>query len=396
MKSLLPRVLLLSLIGTTGTAFAQTDLSFIFTRRPKNTFSASLNIRPSSSKVSFTGLGTISSPILDPVSGTRTYDDGVVGLDSKTLRADEAGKTPVNGRYQSTDANLNVPADYLAYQDGKTRYWTYDSSETQASDGAIFMHRSETVSTGGSAEADGGASAGFDLQFGREIGRIGKRGSWGLVASVGLGEINGQVSKTITADLVTTTDRYDLFGQTAPASPDASLAVYTAPHVVTNYDGDKVVSVTEDTVAISQNPTSSTTTTVANGAQINGTWQLKSAYYIVRLGPQFRYQFSNRFSVSLTAGPAAAIAGSTFRTDMLITSPTLKYNALQTENRERFFKIGAYAEINAEFWFTFRTGIFAGAVYERLGKFDQQWANQNAHVEIGKGTSFRLGMITRF
>lgn len=391
----LPRVLLLSLAGAVSSAFSQTDLSFIFTQRPKNTFSAAIKIRTSGSEVSFSNLGNVPIQRFDPSNARFHYDDGFVDGDGKRgneLAAAAGDFYDNNTRYKtySTDAAgvKTQTGDFLAYAEGKTRSWGYNDA-TQVDNGFILMHQSYAASNGATAEADGGGSAGFDLQLGRDLGALGKKGTWGIAFSIGLDDINGKVSKTITADLVTITDRYDLFGQPAPGAP------YEAPHV------DPTKSTTsltfENTVPISQNPAAdSPVTTIKDGATINGQWQVKASYYLVRLGPQFRYQFNRRFSISGAAGPAAAILGSTFRADQTIDSTKIFSPNLTTEVRKTYFKIGGYAELNAEYWLTFRTGFFGGVVYEHLGKYEQELLGQKASVDLGSGMSFRLGVITRF
>jgi hypothetical protein len=57
---------------------------------------------------------------------------------------------------------------------------------------------------------------------------------------------------------------------------------------------------------------------------------------------------------------------------------------------------GAYAEINAEWLVTERTGFFAGVTAESLDKYEQTLAGRTAAVSIGSNVGFRMGVTTRF
>jgi len=447
MNHTLPRFLLIGLLaGVTSSAMAQTDLSYLFTSRPKNYFSAGINIRTGGPSVKFSHLGSLPRSLFDPTQGAageNVYDDGMVGVDIK--RADETATSTTQvvynadkSRYQVKDTTTGlVYSDELAYNAAQTRIWSANNA-SQIHDGYVDMHFTTAKEAGGTGEGPGKSSGGFDLQLARDIGLIGKRASWGISFSFGMNDINSQTSKQVASNAYLYTGRYTLNG-TVPTGEVGTAPYYSAPSpsgVASNGGG------VEDTVTLSPAALGLATTPDANGksapvaptidtstytgvasstgsnsfsntaaysevrmypgqATVTGTWKIKGAYYLMRLGPSFRYYVSKHVSLSGNVGVAAAYVGSDFTIDETMTAPTVKstsgvqprYVAL---SHQREFKIGGFAEANAEYWITFRTGLFGGLVYDTLGHYNHKLDDAVAQVDIGSGLSFHVGVITRF
>lgn len=467
MKQHYLRLLLLGLAtGVASSSFAQSDLPYIFTARPKYTFSAALKIRPSGPKVKFGDLGNIPYQAVELVNGTTTptgnyfYHDGLVARDGirggDTRFPPETTVTVTNGaitttskavpydngtRYRTftTVVDATNPAavtttttptgDFLSFQEGQTRVWTYQDP-SQVSDGFIEMHAFSARTEGATAEADSGATGGFDLQLGRELGTIGKNAQWGFAVSVGVNDINAKTSGRVASTLVTETGRFSLLGRPAPISLDSSgnpIYPYAAPSAIgyplVDENGNPFPSAgsqtttadrLETTTPLGQTPETNVMTTQAGAAQVDGRWQVKGAFYTARLGPSFRYQLAKRISFSGNAGVALAYIGSVYSVQETLLFPNgalpngapILRNPLDNslrpapssngEIRDRAFRVGFYGELNAEFWLSFRTGLFAGVVYENVGSFKQTIGGRTASVSIGSGTAFRLGIINRF
>lgn len=455
------RLLLLSLaVGGSSSVFAQSnDLSYIFTARPKYTFSAALKIRTSGANVKFGNLGTIpASPTIQYQTDTTgklltdsngayipnyNYQDGFVNTDA--VRASETASTtstkvgtvtttttnsvtrsadgkrylptttvvvvdapdPADPSKNTTTTTTTTTGDFLAYQTGQTRAWGYLAA-SQVVNGAIDMHNYSSNSEGVSREAESGASGGFDLQLARELGQIGKKGQWGFSFSLGVNDFNAKSSGRINAALITQTAHFSLLGQTAPTAPySAPSATDFIPTI--NGVAQPPTQATETTVPLGVTPVTDTPVSTPGAAHINGIWKAKGAYYMMRLGPSFRYQFTKRVSLFGNAGFAAGYYGSVFSLTEALTIPEGVPNRLSSDNvtpqggpsvagevRDRNVKLGYYGELNVEFWMTFRTGLFAGVVYERLGKFRQTLGGRTADVDIGGGAAVRIGIINRF
>lgn len=455
------RLLLLSLaVGGSSSAFAQSnDLSYIFTARPKYTFSAALKIRTSGANVKFGNLGTIPQrPTIqyqtDPATGALLKDskgnyipnyifqDGSVNTDAvrasetthdpvpttdangKVTGSTQAIATPTNGglRYATSTVTIDnsdpanvkttvtTTGDFLAYQAGQTRTWGFQDA-SQVVNGSIDMHSYSSNSEGATREAESGTSGGFDLQLARELGQLGKKGQWGFSFSFGVNDFNAKTRGRIKAALLTQTTHFSLLGQAAPTAP------YTAPTYTDfiptiNGVAQPPTQATETTVPLSDTPITDNPVSTPGGANVDGTWKVKGAYYMMRLGPSFRYQLTKRVSFFGNAGFAAGYYGSVFSLTESLAIPEGVPNSTTTnssgvvspapgpsvsgEIRDRSVKFGYYGELNVEFWMTYRTGLFAGVVYEHLGKFNQVLGGRTADIDIGGGTAFRVGIINRF
>jgi hypothetical protein len=379
-------------LGFGASAFAQ-DIPFILTARPKHTFSTAVRMKSAGAKVKFGNLGSVGQQTNEFIPGT-PFENGYVDRDGK--RFEETAPTttfsPDGTRYYTwTTATSTTPAtqtgDLLAYQQGKTRNWAYLSADQVQGD-AIEFTQYRSLSSGATAEAESdGSSPGFEIQLHRDIGTIGQKFSWGASFAFGLSSFSAGTSETlINSTLGTRRYRFSLLGQPAPEAP------YTAPNI--SVDATTQFR-TENTVPISDTPTSITEQLTANGAQVVGVWGVKGAYYSIRLGPSFRYQALRRLSVSGSAGVLGTYLGSTFRGVEHLKIGTVGAQFL-AEKRSSDINIGYYAELNLEFWLTYRTGLFLGATYETMDPFTQGLFGRTADIEFDDGLAIRFGVITRF
>jgi len=422
MKSLrLP--VLVAASGLLPSLFAQINYDDIpIEYRPvrKNAFSVGMRII-GGADVKFGNLGTIPSTLAvdpaDPSAGavTRLYADGTVLLDApRSNEIDSNGNqtsTP-GGRYYSEsqrvneDGTLMVDADgnpvmqrsgdYLAYTPGITRAWSYSSDAQAASNpGYIAMHNYTTQSLGGTAEASSGAGAGFEFTASHRFGTFGSsRIEWGILAGVGITDINGKTSSSVRANLTTLTDLYRITNALG-AAPGAPYSSPTFSDYV-GEDGAAYSNGTETTTTLSGTPSSRTITTTPNGAQIDGHWQIKGAYYLFRVGPVIRIPIGSRFAATLSAGYAAAYLGTTYKVEETLAVEGITPITYRGEEDYTDFLHGTYGEVNVEWWLTSRTGFFAGATYEGLGDYKQTMGDRTASIEIGGNTGFRFGLTTRF
>jgi hypothetical protein len=404
MKQHLPRLIPVFLVVGASVASAQTDLNYIFTARPKYTFSASVKIKTGGAAVKFGNLGEVIGRSLPNADGVYVYENGSVSPDSATARADEAtGEFYANGRRYRTyskkpDGGTPVlTGDNLAYLPGYTRNWEVNSADQIVGQEVTFRAITGTTSDKEAGSGEGGSSAGFDISVNRELGTLGKNVQWGIAFSLGLADINAKTSKVISATLLTRYDKYILSG-TLPAG------VLGGPSYgpLKDANGLVIAGTYETTVPISNAPLKNSSgdydvQSTPGGAKIKGTWQVKGGYYSARLGPSFRYQVAKRFSIFGNAGLGVAYIGSNYKVDEEMIEPvlTLQPSAVG-EIHKKDTMIGFYGELNAEFWITYRTGLFVGVVYEHLGDYVQTAGHRTASVEIGSGTSFKIGVINRF
>lgn len=388
--------------------------------RPIRNTSFSVGVRfIGGANVSFGSLGSISSNSspqgLEAGSVDRTYLDGAVHADSLRANEKDANGNPISspyGRYsiraeifdadgnKIPDANdpggtgnkTQVSADFLAYTPGRTRSWSYTSDSQVTTPGVIAMHDYTATSSGAALNSDSGAGPGFELTASRRLGSTGKI-DWGVMFGVGITDINAKESSSIKADLRVLTDLYRISGIVAPPS-----APYAAPSSgdFVGENGAVYSGNLETTVPLESVPFQRTIVDTANGADIDGHWQIKGAYFLFRVGPMVRIPIGERFAVTASAGYAGAYLGTTYRVkETLNISETL---SIPFEGEETYSKLlhGAYGEVNAEWWLTQRTGFFLGVTFEKLGKYEQTLAGRTADVDIGGNGGFRFGLTTRF
>ncbi len=405
------RLVLASLLVASPVAVvAQSGIPMGFAlRESKWTVTAGLRASSSGGDVSFSQLGQVApSQTVDPLgqaSAGRNYDNGTVLTDAPRLNERAGGvqggeviSTP-GGRYQVTAKNSNgdtvVVGDYLSYTPGRTRAWGYANAGQVTSDGRVGMSLFSATSDGATAEADGDAAGGVELGLARRMGRFANgRVEWGIGGSIGLTDINSKARGAITATLKTLTDFYSLNGLAAPAAP------YSGPSFTDLLDsGGNLVSSggLETTTPIGDTPVARTETSVVGGAEIDGYWQIKGAYYLIRVGPQLRARLTDRLAINVSAGFAGAYVGTTYRVEEVLRTPNPDISITSNEERDQSeFSTGFYGELSAEFWMTPRTGLFAGATYHTLGTYEQSLSGRVANIDLGKGAGFRFGLITRF
>ncbi len=355
--------------------------------------------------VTFGGLGAIPSVSnvleadLTDVE-TRTYDDGGVGLDFVRVgEADANGdqtSTP-GGRYETRDDDGVLTGDLLAYTPGQTRQWFYLNAD-QAGDGTVNLNSFSTESSGASfARAAESSRLGFEMAVSRRLLKFGRNVEVGISGSLGISDFSAKASERITANLITLTDVYNVIGGAVPDAP------YNGPRFEELFDqvtGD-VISTNgrETTVPLQQIALDRRITTVPNGAEVQGDWQLDGVFYAMRFGPSLRAQLTENIAVSAGAGVLANYIGSDFIvSEVLDVGDYGIFNTIGVSATDTLtdLLIGYYAEVSFEYWITQRTGFFIGAAFESMEDYVQSFGGRTASVILGDSTVVRFGVVHRF
>lgn len=311
----------------------------------------------------------------NPLDGVDYFDGAGIQVVSPTA-AQIANGTIVTYRIP----NGNGPDDDfegVIFQNGQTRnYLANDLGLVTAPPGqtALYWLRSEGKATN-TAEADQEITGGFEVTFSRDFGKLGERFTWGLAAGFGLSSLDAETSGTVQADLVAVGDFYTVNGITFPAS-------FTDPDDPDPLGVDPVGSRFEQTVGTTE---------------VDGTWAISGGYYTLRLGPVLRGAILDDLAISGSAGGAMTMVGSQFEVTETLVLPggaATVSNSDSTEDFEVLF--GFYTQLNVEYFFNRRFGLYAGAVYESFGDYDQQLRGRTADVEISDGFGGRAGMVFRF
>jgi hypothetical protein len=148
---------------------------------------------------------------------------------------------------------------------------------------------------------------------------------------------------------------------------------------------------------------------VIGTAYVHGDYQLKGAYYLAHLGPNFRYRFNDRFAISGTAGLALAYIGTVFKAseyvhtwydvdhqifDNVDIAP--RYDVNESNSTHKFVP-GIYYDLNAEYWMTERTGFYLGVTGQQMRSFQQnKLSGRTATIDMGTNSGWRIGIMTRF
>lgn len=391
---------------------------------PRSRVSIGFRMLQSGGKVNFGNLGTVAFdvevPAISEGNVDRVYDNGAVRKDAPRLEekdADGNQTTTPGGRYplfttvETKDEAGNVistetiqTGDMLAYTPGLTRNWGYGAASQLTGDGRIGMSTYSAVSEGGTAAKDNGMSGGVEFQYVRTLSNPTKRLQWGVLGGVTLNGINSKVVGTVTSTLLTRTDYYSLNGNTVPPPP------YTAPSFVDYLSDEGEVlraSGRETTVPIGQQPIGTREEKVTpGGIEVNGEWQVKGAYFMVRVGPTVRTQLTPRIGVIASAGYAGAYAGTTYSVRETFQVPDLEgvlvgalvgpdANGIEKTSATRFLS-GYFADLNLEWAATERTGLFGGFTAQRFDGYDQMVGSRTARIDLGESVGVRGGVSIKF
>lgn len=408
-------------------------------------------------KANADGTVTVFTPIttaqLNPDGTLILNADGTyVPVTTPVITTNADGTTTVSDTELLTLAATNK---FLAYKDNQTRSWSVtDSKQINTTDKTVSMSTYGVSSAGGSVEADSSGSTGFEVSLERKLGQLGRL-EWGISGGLKLVTLNAKASGVVWSNLVKTTDVYHMVN-TRLNLPTG--VYYTVPTTVASLpDSD---SQTLPLLDQSGNPlhdssgklvyqyTNSTTQPVPytlvgdqsvitpldtnpNDVQwgaahpetigmvkIHGNWQLKGAYYLVHLGPTFRYRFNDRFAISGNVGLAIGYIGTVFKANeyyentvdvydltgapapSLLIDPTLTNSTVyrsQEQNTTHKFIPGLYGEFNAEYWMTERTGFYLGITQQTMRSFSQDpLSGRTAKVDMGSNSGWRIGIMTRF
>ncbi|AOS45364.1 hypothetical protein Verru16b_02445 [Lacunisphaera limnophila] len=386
---------------------------------PRSKLTVGFRVLNSGATVDFGKLGGVSSlnPIVPASAGAvdRGYSNGSVILD--VLRANEVNSSGVQtstpgGRYQVTTPVVvegvtvnRLSGDFVSYTPGVTRDWQIMSQQQLLeAPGYVAFRNYSTISEGATARNEQGATAGAELQFSRELGRGGRYFTWGVAAGIALNDISNKAAGTVTSTLRTYTDYYSLNGASAP------LNQLDNPYVETVFDtdGDGFANAYETTVKLNAVPDASKSTDVltAGGATVTGRWQIKGAYFLVKLGPTVRAQITDRFGITASAGFAGAYAGTRYSASEKFFVAELPGVELETQDpvtgadtidsTETKFLTGYYADLNLE-WDTNGTlGLFGGVTAQQLDSYDQKLGDRTAKIDLGSAVGLRGGVSIRF
>lgn len=379
---------------------------------PRNKVSIGFRVLNSAGTVHFGNLGSVKARA-NPPTGTatnvdRVYDNGKISADGpRAEELDEAGNQTSlpGGRYlvyaTAEDGSSALTGDYLSYTPGQSRNWIeYTQEQLDKYPGYVGFSNYHTTSEGGSLTDKPGPTGGVELQFSREMGRVSRRVQWGLTGGIALNSINGKSAGSVTSTLNTYTDYYAFAGAVTPRVAVAGALGPTFDDFTSSGGG-----IYETTVPLNVVPDASKhdETPIPGGATVDGRWQVKGAYLLLKLGPSFRTSFTERLELNGSAGFAGAYAGTvytateSFKLAGLPDSNQIADPSPVSGNATKFLT-GFYADLTLEFAANETTALFGGFTAQKLDAFTQTIPVQNqfARVDLGSAVGIRGGISIKF
>ena len=373
--------------------------------QPKNTLNFGLRYI-SGAKTRFWGNGLINSPeALSNATApdvSRTYHDGVVDTDTRTVNID-------NGNGTVTAMPITP--------DGKTANWSYDSSGQLTSSGFMQFHLYSAATLDNAIlgqKAKG--NIGLELTSIHDIKDLGKHLSLKYLVGFGLSDIQSATMSNITARITTVTDTYDLFGQTPPSAPyvqtGSSSSSQSTSNSNTDANGSSVNQTVDTTTLIGSAPLSRTVSSAVDSTTVVDHWKLHGAYATLRAGPVLVYNFNDRLHLDVGLGVALLYAGTTYQVNEVLVAPTGgEIIDTLTDTTSRLLP-GCYADATLQYDITDRTGLYFGAFFQDAGSYLQTaeatggstfgdatlkgTADYKTRVDFSGQEGFRTGLTFRF
>jgi hypothetical protein len=338
--------------------------------QPKTTLNVGIR-NLSGVKATFGGSGIIPIPstdtLVDPTLANvaRVYHDGTIGPDGRSLGVDNGDGT--------TTAILAAP-------DGKTNTYGYASATQVTSDDLLTFHDySATMPNIDPIAKTGKRNNGVEVAVSHDMGNLGrsKKLSWSIVGGVSINDIQASTFSYVRANVTTTTDTYDLFGQT-PVPAGTSSPSNTTINVldsngnqVVDTSGNNVTQSVTNTGLIGNIPLARTSSTATSYTEVVDHFKLHGSYMTFRLGPSLIYNFNDHLKASVSAGPAVLYAGSRYDVTQVLTPPTGDPIVVDIFNVTQRLVPAYYVDANVEYDLTERTGFYVGGVYQNGGSYLQ-------------------------
>jgi hypothetical protein len=346
-------------------------------------------------KVRFSGSGIIPSgvnPSPDP-TGIRRYNDGFIDPDART----------------DATTGAALPAD------GRTNTWSYtNATQVDATNNGVDMHTySGTINgtNGGRGRASSGT--GFELTFERDFGWHLGRIQFDIIGGLGMNKISYSRTTSVAGMMTTLTDVYNTYdpildgnGDPVPdgngnttynSTPNTTTttAPYSGPSSATSSTGATV----NNTTLLGLQPVSDTAA-APQPTLVSEKWNINGAYFTLRGGAEMIVPITEKFSASMSGGPALVYVGTTFSVDQTITPPTGSPITSTVSDQYSTVLPAYFADANIDYSFTDTTDVYLGAVFQSTTGYNQAIHEPNGNytdrIDFGNQEGVRGGISFKF
>ena len=349
-------------------------------------------------KATFRGNGIIPIPnadqLVDPtqVNVGRTYHDGAVGPDGRSLAINNGDGT-----------NTAI----LASPDGKTNTYGYADASQVTSDDLMTFHDYSAVIPGVNQNQRGKRNTGIELSVNHDMGTMGKHFSWSIFAGISINDIQAAKIAAARATVTTTTDTFDLFGQTPIAAGTSSPSNASVPvndangNPVIGTDGTPVTQAVSSSGLIGNVPLARSSSSATDMTSVVNHFKLHGAYFTVRVGPTATWAFNDHLKFNVSVGPALIYAGSTYDATEILTPPTGDPVVIDIFDRTQKLVPAYYVDATVQYDLTERTGFYVGGVYQNGGSYLQTAGSAldgtyTTKVDFSGQNGLRTGVTFKF
>ena len=303
-------------------------------------------------KTEFSGLGKFTSPFTPQPTGGGVdydYDDGFVHVDSS--------------------GNIG----------GKTWNWGHDS-DTQVSGGSIDFSITHSVANG-RADEDASANAGVELFTYYDMGAVGipglkQRGAtWGFRGGLHYAHLNVDSNNSISSDLSTLTDRFNLDGVIPPLAPYEGSFFGPGPLL---------------------NDSPSRTITTGGQALVAGSRHLDVHLTTFNFGTYLEVPVAPKFDLMFEAGVSAAVASGSYNFESSTTATGLGTQTSSGSDSETSVLTGFYLGVGGTYQLSEKWSIQAAGRYQCMEDFQLGDNGSNASLSFDSAFVLSLGALYSF
>jgi hypothetical protein len=367
-------------------------------------------------KVKFSGSGIIPSGVnpTPDANGIRRYNDGFIDPDTRT-------DVSTGGQ----------PLQSGPHADGNTNTWSFsNASQVDPANNGVDMHSYSATINGNNPHSGRAASgAGFELTFERDFGWHLGPVQFDLIGGLGMNKISYSRTAGVAGMMTTNTDVYNTFntvldptsgdpvldsngnptytpGTPANGSPLVPVTPpYSAPSTGTDANNNSVNNTTLIGSTPVQNPNPPTNGPAAGPSgptptTITEQWNINGAYFTLRAGAEMIVPITQKFSASVSGGPALIYVGTTFSVDQTLTPPTGNPITSTVSNDYSTVLPAYFADADIEYTLTENTGLYLGAVFQSTTSYNQAIhvpdGNYTNKVDFGNQEGLRGGISFKF